>query len=72
VHEDCGGALERLLSAPALRFKGTGWYVTDYARANGKQAGSNGDKGEPKRETKPPAKTETSGSSKSESAKSDK
>jgi putative FmdB family regulatory protein len=31
-HEGCGGAVERLLSAPALQFKGSGWYVTDYAR----------------------------------------
>jgi putative FmdB family regulatory protein len=28
----CGGELERLLSAPAIQFKGSGWYVTDYAR----------------------------------------
>jgi putative FmdB family regulatory protein len=35
VHEGCGGALERLISLPALQFKGTGWYVTDYGR-NGK------------------------------------
>ena len=28
----CGGHLERLLSTPAIRFKGSGWYVTDYAR----------------------------------------
>ncbi len=31
----CGGELERLLSAPAIRFKGSGWYVTDYGRKNG-------------------------------------
>lgn len=30
--EVCGGRLERLLSAPAIQFKGSGWYVTDYAR----------------------------------------
>lgn len=30
--EDCGGKLERLLSPPAIQFKGSGWYVTDYAR----------------------------------------
>ena len=30
--DKCGGALERLLSSPAIRFKGSGWYVTDYAR----------------------------------------
>ena len=29
--EKCGGKLERLLSSPAFKFKGTGWYVTDYA-----------------------------------------
>lgn len=37
----CGGHLEKLLSAPALQFKGTGWYVTDYARS-GKSAAGNG------------------------------
>ena len=35
VHEKCGGAVERLMSAPSLRFKGTGWYVTDYGKGNG-------------------------------------
>ena len=29
---ECGGAVKRLISAPAFQFKGTGWYVTDYAR----------------------------------------
>lgn len=33
VHEGCGGDLERLISAPALQFKGSGWYITDYARS---------------------------------------
>ncbi|HEY7404655.1 MAG TPA: zinc ribbon domain-containing protein [Candidatus Angelobacter sp.] len=28
---ECGGPLEQLLHAPAVQFKGTGWYVTDYA-----------------------------------------
>jgi putative FmdB family regulatory protein len=28
----CGGKVHRLLSAPAIQFKGTGWYITDYAR----------------------------------------
>ena len=30
--EDCGGALERLLSPSAIQFKGSGWYVTDYGK----------------------------------------
>jgi putative FmdB family regulatory protein len=28
----CGGAVRKLQSAPAFQFKGTGWYVTDYAK----------------------------------------
>lgn len=28
----CGGHVKKLLSSPAIQFKGTGWYVTDYAR----------------------------------------
>ncbi len=37
----CGGRMERAVSAPAFQFKGTGWYVTDYA--DRKSAGSDGD-----------------------------
>jgi putative FmdB family regulatory protein len=29
---ECGGAVEKLLSQSAVQFKGSGWYVTDYAR----------------------------------------
>jgi len=28
----CGGAVRKLMSSPAIQFKGTGWYVTDYAK----------------------------------------
>jgi putative FmdB family regulatory protein len=36
---ECSGAVDRLISPPAIRFKGTGWYVTDYAdKGNGKSA----------------------------------
>jgi putative FmdB family regulatory protein len=31
----CEGKVRRLLSAPALQFKGSGWYVTDYGKGNG-------------------------------------
>ena len=34
VHEECGGPVHRLMSAPALQFKGSGWYITDYGRGN--------------------------------------
>lgn len=33
----CGGRLEKLISASAIQFKGSGWYVTDYA-GNGRKA----------------------------------
>ncbi|HJS57046.1 MAG TPA: FmdB family zinc ribbon protein [Vicinamibacteria bacterium] len=38
----CAGRVQKLLSAPAIQFKGTGWYITDYARkssSEGKKAG---------------------------------
>ena len=37
----CGGKVESLISAPAIQFKGSGWYVTDYAgkSAAGEKAG---------------------------------
>jgi putative FmdB family regulatory protein len=41
VHEKCGGAVHRLISAPALQFKGSGWYVNDYAKG-GNSAPPNG------------------------------
>lgn len=47
--EYCGGTLEKLLSAPAIQFKGSGWYITDYARKNG--AGSSGSNGSDKNAT---------------------
>jgi putative FmdB family regulatory protein len=31
-HEGCGGRLTKLISQSGFQFKGTGWYVTDYAR----------------------------------------
>jgi putative FmdB family regulatory protein len=37
----CGGKVERLQSAPAIQFKGSGWYVTDYAgKSSAKESGS--------------------------------
>jgi len=39
VHEKCGGHVRRLLSAPALQFKGSGWYITDYAKGSNPTSG---------------------------------
>ena len=52
---ECGGAVQKLLSSPAIQFKGTGWYVTDYAKKSGAPAesddagkASSGEKGDKK------------------------
>jgi putative FmdB family regulatory protein len=51
----CGGKLEKQWSAPGIQFKGSGWYVTDYA---GKKADAKESK-ETKSEAKSEAKSET-------------
>lgn len=58
----CGGRLERLMSAPAIQFKGSGWYVTDYARGSRggeKTDGNSAEKSEAKAEPKTESKGET-------------
>lgn len=59
THDTCGGPVRRLLSAPALQFKGSGWYITDYARA-GKSKGES--KGESGAESKSESKGDSNGS----------
>ncbi len=48
VCERCGGRLKRLISPPALQFKGSGWYVSDYGRSGGPRGTS--DPGKPEGE----------------------
>jgi putative FmdB family regulatory protein len=43
-HSGCGGALTKLISASGFQFKGTGWYVTDYARKGKHNSDSSSDK----------------------------
>jgi putative FmdB family regulatory protein len=53
--EKCGGRLEKLISAPAIQFKGSGWYVTDYAGRSKKSSDkseSDGGKDEKKTDEK--------------------
>lgn len=67
THEACGGELERLISAPALQFKGTGWYVTDYGKGGQlppKNADAKSDKPDKKADTKSETKSETKTESK--------
>jgi putative FmdB family regulatory protein len=37
---ECGGLIEQVISAPAVQFKGSGWYVTDYSKKGAGSAGS--------------------------------
>ncbi len=62
----CEKPVEKLISAPAIQFKGTGWYVTDYAK---KESGGEKDTGEPKAKTSGDGKD--AGSSKDKTAKKD-
>jgi putative FmdB family regulatory protein len=62
----CAGPVKKLLSSPAIQFKGTGWYITDYARSgktdSASAPASSESKTESKTETKSePAKTESKG-----------
>ena len=59
---ECGGRVEQMISAPAVQFKGSGWYVTDYA--NKSHAPSDGGK-----DSKKDDKSKSEGSSKDSSAK---
>jgi len=54
---DCGSPVEQVLSAPAVQFKGSGWYVTDYAKKS--SASSEPSKKESKAKTEGAAKSET-------------
>ena len=77
----CGkGPVRKLISSPAIQFKGTGWYITDYAKkssADGGQTGGNSggsekseksDKSEKSEKTE--SKTEAKADSKSDSTSS--
>src|SRR5216684_1672204 len=71
----CGGDMKKLQSSPAIQFKGSGFYKTDYASSSSKGQGSSGSesgsKGEPSSGSEASAKGESSrGESSSRSASS--
>jgi len=55
---ECGGPVEQIISAPAVQFKGSGWYVTDYAKKSHAPASDSGSK-DSKDSKKEEKKTET-------------
>ena len=65
---NCGaGKLERLLHAPAVQFKGSGWYVTDYARKGSAEASRK--EGQPVEGSASPAKEKSESKPKAEPRK---
>ncbi len=60
---NCGGEMKKLMSAPAIQFKGSGWYKTDYAA---KPAASSSTSSETKTESASDTKTETKSETKAE------
>jgi putative FmdB family regulatory protein len=73
-HSKCGGSVHRLISAPALQFKGSGWYVNDYAKASssapngsGKKDDDGGKSSSSESQSKPAATTTTASDTKSSS-----
>lgn len=54
----CGGKVDKLLSSPAIQFKGAGWYVNDYARAGKSDGGASRDRGSASTGPASEAKTE--------------
>ena len=65
-HKECGGAVERLISRSALVFKGSGFYITDYAKGEGKTEAKADGKAESKSEVKSEVKSESKSETKSE------
>jgi putative FmdB family regulatory protein len=70
---DCGGPVEQVISAPAVQFKGSGWYVTDYAKksSSGTSSSSNGEsksESSTKKDDKKETKTESASKKKEQKA----
>jgi putative FmdB family regulatory protein len=63
---ECGGRVEQMISAPAVQFKGSGWYVTDYAK---KSHAPSSDGGKDSKESKKDDKSKPDASSKDAPAK---
>ena len=60
----CGGEMKKLISSPAIQFKGSGFYKTDYASSNSSSSSSSS---ESKSETKAEAKSEPAAKTESKS-----
>ncbi len=62
----CGGDMKKLPSSPAIQFKGSGFYKTDYASGSGGKSETKSESSSPTTEAKSEAKSESRSESKSE------
>lgn len=70
---ECGGKVEQMISAPAVQFKGSGWYVTDYAnKSHAPSEGSADSKKDEKSKSDGSAKESSSDKQSSSKEKSSK
>lgn len=67
---ECGGPVEQVISAPAVQFKGSGWYVTDYAKKSSAPPAS--DSGKDAKDSKKEEKPKAEAAGKDSTKKSDK
>ena len=65
----CGGPVRKLISSPAIQFKGSGFYITDYAKKSGSDAGKES-KGSPTSSSSSESSSTSSDSSSSSSSSS--
>ena len=63
----CGGHVVKLLSSPAIQFKGSGWYITDYAKSGSRDSKDSKDHAPASSSSSSETKTETKPESKSDS-----
>ncbi|MCA9645033.1 MAG: hypothetical protein KC492_30295, partial [Myxococcales bacterium] len=68
-HPECQGEAKKLLSAPAIQFKGAGWYVTDYGKSGEKPKKESASSESKSTETKSESKTESKPAPKESSSK---
>jgi putative FmdB family regulatory protein len=65
---ECGGVVEQMISAPAVQFKGSGWYVTDYPKKSSGSGSSEGGSKESKKDDKSKSESSSKESSGKESS----
>ena len=67
---ECGGQVEQMISAPAVQFKGSGWYVTDYAKKSSPPGSAGSSESKDKKDDKPKSDSSSKDASSKDSSSS--